>query len=434
MSAPTLNSAADQYDKLGDGSNTAGTCLLSTQSVAGVVKTVDALVAGDDAGHSVGNGGGDAVDFPPPWYGTRHYFRPLNCSDWSALWAQRRWLGRDVERLLKSIDYRIEQWPQRFARPGQQYRENASLIAISELDAKSTICRCGTIGSSHMKFPTGRCGKWKICPFCGHKKRVEILKKFLPVFKRGRWWFMTISPESLCPLNMFYVDYLVDWWEACRYALVNMIDEDQVQGAFILETIAIARYWPFAQARPHVHVVLLANELTPATIDRLKEHLKAYHGQCWDSRKKKWVEPVVYPKPLWSRASTRTYELKHDYDFASILSYLCNPVNLAAAYIQDWPKVARNMAQARLFNEIVVEAMDAWHAGMEGRWGHNYFGALQHAHRDFKGVAKAKRDTESFGRAIKLKLADCLMKRVMNFDLADLGEPVEFLDWEQGAG
>ena len=429
MSAHTRNSTPDHNDKLDDGSNTAGNCLLSTQSVAGAVAPTNASAAVDDSGDA----GSDAVDGPPPWYATRHHFRPLNCCDWSALWAQRRWLGQDVTRLLASIDYRIEQWPQRFARPKHQYRENASLIAVSELDAKSLICRCGTISSSGTNFRPGRCGRWKICPYCSHKKRLEILKKFLPVFRRGRWWFVTISPVDCCPLCMCYVDYLVDWWEACRYALVDMIAEGVIQGAFILETIAISQYWPHAQARPHVHVVLLADELTRATIDRLKELLNLYNGQWWDSRKKKWVEPVVLPKPLWSRASTRTYELKHGYDFASVLSYMCNPVNLAAAYIQDWPKVAGSMARARHLNEIAVEAMEAWHAGMEGRWGHKYFGALQHAHRDFKGVAKANRDSESFARAIKLKLTDCMMKRIVNFDPADLGDPVEFQDGEEGA-
>ncbi|MCX6925146.1 MAG: hypothetical protein NT154_18325, partial [Verrucomicrobia bacterium] len=250
------------------------------------------------------------------------------------------------------------------------------------------------------------------------------------------WWFTTISPEDFCVQNMQHVDHLTAWWEACRYALVNMIAEGEVQGAFILETIAIARYWPHAHARPHVHVVLLANEVTPATIGRLKELLNVYKGEWWDSRTKKWVEPGIepfLPEPLWSRASTRTYELRKDYDFASVLSYMCDPVNLAKAYIEDWPKVAGNVAQTRHLNEIAVEAIEAWHAGMIERWGHKYFGALQHAHRDFKGVAKARRGSESFGRAIKLKLTDCIMKRIINFDPADLGEPVEFQDREQGA-
>jgi hypothetical protein len=424
LSAPTRNPPGDQYDKLGgiSSGSVGGTCLPSIPAPDGVVEPVDVLAAGDNAGI-----GGDDYNVPPGWYGTREYFRPINCCDWSAMWAQRRWLGRDVERMLASIDYRIEQWPQRFARPEHQYRENASLIAMSEFDAKSLICRCGTIGSSRTKFRPGKCGRWKICPYCSHKKRLEILKKFLPAFKRGRWWFMTISPESLCPLNMLYVDYLVDWWEACRYALVNMIAEGVIQGAFMLETIAISQYWPHAQARPHVHVVLLADELTRATIDRLKELLNLYNGQWWDSRKKKWVEPVVLPKPLWSRASTRTYELKHGYDFASVLSYMCNPVNLAKAYIEDWPKIAGNMAQARLFNEIAVEAMEAWHAAMIERWGHKYFGALQHAHRDFNGVAKKKRVSKSYERALKLNLADSMMKRIVNFDPNGLGEPIEFL-------
>jgi hypothetical protein len=108
MSAPKRNSTPDQYDKL-DGSSSSegadGSCLLSTQAVAGVVEPL----AADDAG--------DCDAAPPDWYNPSANFTPLNCCDWSALWEQRRWLGQEVERLLDSIEYRIEQWPRRFARP-----------------------------------------------------------------------------------------------------------------------------------------------------------------------------------------------------------------------------------------------------------------------------------------------------------------------------
>jgi hypothetical protein len=219
-------------------------------------------------------------------------FPPLNYTDWDALWKHRRWLERpQVRSLLKSIDYRIKEWPQRFARERHQYRENASLISMSEFEQASSFCRCCTIGSGRGKFKHGRCNVWKLCPYCSHKKRMEILRKFLPAFRRGRWWFLTISPASTCNLNILTVQCLVGWWEACRFALDTLIKTGVIKGAFPLETIAIHAYWPNAVARPHVHMVLLADSMTRSITDELGRLVASYHSQWWYPRKRQWIEP-----------------------------------------------------------------------------------------------------------------------------------------------
>jgi hypothetical protein len=134
------------------------------------------------------------------------------------------------------------------------------------------------------------------------------------------------------------------------------------------------------------------------------------------------------PEPIWSAASTRTYAIRRDFDFASVLSYLCNPVNLAEAYMADWPKVAGSKRDSVKFNENAIEAVNAWCAAMHGRWGHRYLGALQHAHGDFTGIKKSTRETKHFRRVVKDMLEDCRLKRMMEFDPDDLGTPVEFED------
>lgn len=372
-------------------------------------------------------GAGAEATARPWWLNGYVVFPPLDYTDWRALLEQRRWLQAHVGGLLKSIDYRIKEWPQRFARERHQYRENASLIAMSEFAQASSFCRCGTIGSGRGKFKYGRCNVWKLCPYCSHKKRMEILRKFLPVFQRGRWWFLTISPVEMRNLNPCTTECFVAWWEACRYALDTLIKAGVIKGAFILETLSVHAYWPHAVALPHVHVVILADAVTRATTDELNRLLASYHGQWWDTRKRQWVEPDV-PRPIWCAASTRTYAIRRDFDFASVLSYLCNPVNLAAAYIQDWPKVAGNRRDAIKFNENVIEAVNAWCAAMYDRWGHKYMAALQHAHNDFTGIKKSTREKKQHRRLVKDMLEDCRLKRMIQFDPNDLGTPVEFED------
>jgi hypothetical protein len=66
LSAPTRNSNPDQYDKLDDGSNAAGTCLLSTQTDTGTVEPADSQADVDDAGDRDYDD-----DAPTPWYFTR---------------------------------------------------------------------------------------------------------------------------------------------------------------------------------------------------------------------------------------------------------------------------------------------------------------------------------------------------------------------------
>ena len=108
-----------------------------------------------------------------------------------------------------------------------------------------------------------------------------------------------------------------------------------------------------------------------------------------------------------------------------MLSYLCNPVNLAAAYIQDWPLVAGNQWERSQFNENVAEAINAWCAALLGRWGHRYIGALQHAHRDFTGVKRTVRETQQHRRMIKDLLSECQLRRLADFDPDDLDQPLE---------
>lgn len=361
----------------------------------------------------------------PAWGTASPVFLPINFTSWSDLMSHRRWLPRATVRLLKSIDFRIKEWPLRFAREQHLYRENASLIAMSEFASPDTFCRCCTIGSGRGNFSHGVCHIWKLCPYCSHKKRLTILRKFLSKFRQGHWWFLTISPERLCNVNICTVDCIRAWWEACRYALCRLIDAGLIRGVFLFETISFHNYWPTAKGLPHIHAVVLADSMTSGITDDLKRVFGEYHGQSWSPKKRAWLEPAR-PEPIWANPSTRTYAINREHDFAATLSYLCNPVNLAEAYVRDWPQVAGSIRNSCQFNENAIEAFNAWCAAMHGRWGHQYFGALQHASAGFTGVKKAAREKRQHLRLIKGILDDCQMQRMATFRPDELSSPVEF--------
>src|SRR5438445_6322141 len=122
---------------------------------------IDKLEVGSDEVHNAAGGApagvGADVIARPWWDNGWVVFPPLAYTDWDVLWRHRRWLEPpQVRSLLKSIDYRIREWPQRFARKRHQYRENASLIAMSEFEQASAFCRCGTIGASKGRFKSGK--------------------------------------------------------------------------------------------------------------------------------------------------------------------------------------------------------------------------------------------------------------------------------------
>lgn len=376
-----------------------------------------------------------------PWWNPHNYgVQPVNLCDFDELWKYRHLVSEEMmflTELLKSIDYRIDQWPQRFDRAKHMYRENACLIAASEYSKRLNFCRCSRLGKpGNYGYATGRCRIWRLCPYCSHKKRLELLRKYLPVFKAGKWWFLTISPEEFGHVHSTNIDALISWWEACRFALQQLIDGGLIDGALVFETLSVHHYWPDALGLPHVHVVILAGRMTKDTTSLLTEILASYMGESWDSQSKQWAprmevypdvddQPILAPEPLWATASTRTYPIPEQHDMAAVVSYLCNPVNFAEAYVQEWPQVNGDARNSSFFNENAIEAIICWEHAIDQRWGHRYMGALHHSRNDFAGVKKAQRETEAHIAMVNLRLKLCGIEQSEGDPCEHLGTAIE---------
>jgi hypothetical protein len=304
---------------------------------------------------------------------------------------------------------RIELWPHRFAREGQMYAENAGIIALSGWFGRHDFCRCGNLYfRSHQKHPSP-CNQWRVCPYCAHKRRMRMQRQFLPAYYRGRWWFLTLSFTRSAWVGWHAKEDISLWWDACRWALFNMLLAGAFRGVFVFEALHIESYWPHPLVLPHVHVIVLADEITPGLLDELRARVAAYSGQRWDSRSKKWIQPE---QPEFIHAT---------------------PINWAEKYVEQWPKLPRN--DRSFFNQNVFEVIDGWEIEslsysktrrVASRRQHYFLGQLQHAHRDYVGIARKERDSALNNARVRDLLAECNAAQSLGFAPEDLGEPIEF--------
>jgi hypothetical protein len=148
-----------------------------------------------------------------------------------------------LQELADATDYRILRFPQRFAREGQHYADNANILLLSRLTGKDSLLKCGLLRHT--------CKRWKLCPYCCHVKRMEILGKFLPVFQthEGRWGFLNLSFTRPHYCGDCYHDLLGLLWDALRFGFEMMIDQGEFDAAFLLEEFAVLSYWCGAAGR-----------------------------------------------------------------------------------------------------------------------------------------------------------------------------------------
>ncbi|HRZ46287.1 MAG TPA: hypothetical protein P5555_13945 [Candidatus Paceibacterota bacterium] len=135
------------------------------------------------------------------------------------------------QRLLVETLNRIESYPQRFARKGQDYSATAGIVLMADAGFARQFCMC-SIGGGH-------CGRWRICPFCCHLKRKAILSKFLPTMHRSNCYFSTLSFDGPLPFEIPFNEHVDVYWAACEYATRTMRLEGYFSGVFSFEAFFI---------------------------------------------------------------------------------------------------------------------------------------------------------------------------------------------------
>jgi hypothetical protein len=343
-------------------------------------------------------------------------------------------LDAHLQDLADATSYRILMLPQRFAREGQHYADNANILLLSWLTGKEAFLKCGLL--SHT------CKRWKLCPYCCRIKRMEVLGKFLPVFQtyEGRWGFFNLSfTRPHC-----YEDVLEFFWDALRFGFEMMIEQGEFDAVFLLEEFAVLSYWPVPKVMAHVHAVVLADEITIQKTDRLKTFVNNYPGwvkvpQIWVTQKKlrtRLGDRLVDRKRRWLQLydcdgiplalSSRTYQIETEMDFAGILAYLVKPIDWSEIYRKEWDRYCAEDREVRVwFNQNVDQVVHCFQFWSWNRPQHSYLGKAHHARKDFIGIPKKKRETAHQEGLLRARLEECNDERLFTVADADFGRPLE---------
>jgi hypothetical protein len=69
-----------------------------------------------------------------------------------------RLLDPNLQDFATATEARILRFPQRFAREGQHYLDNANTLLLSRMSGKKWFFKCGLLKHT--------CKKLKVCPYC----------------------------------------------------------------------------------------------------------------------------------------------------------------------------------------------------------------------------------------------------------------------------
>ncbi|MFZ1072661.1 MAG: hypothetical protein WAO21_04420 [Verrucomicrobiia bacterium] len=223
---------------------------------------------------------------------------------------------------------------------------------------------------------------------------MELLKKYLTKYHQHKWYSMTIAFDgflSLCPV---IGDDISLYWEACVYAIKRMVTEGYFNGAVWSEELHVQSFLTH-EVQPHVHVVIMADEITIEHIERLKSYVYEYRGQSYYFQQG-GLRPDDNER-VTHKVSTRTRPIKSRYHFANALSYLAKANDPSKPYQRDFEQVMRlgRWAVADL-NQNVSEILAGFALHAHNRRQIDYKGKLDARTRNkFVGVKKVARSHKS---------------------------------------
>lgn len=323
----------------------------------------------------------------------------LNHADLTELHRNRNLLSQQQRACLEDTLFRIERFPQRFARTRQAYAQNAGLIIMSEFPHIERFSRCCferqmLDAKTHRVVKCQpRCNFWQLCPYCCHIKRQDLLRKLLPVFGSRPCFLVTISFSHSLEIQSGRDQCVFAYWGACQYALKTMWLEGIIAGGFVLEDFFIDSYYPIKKVLPHCHAVVLADRIAPEHIDTMGELIRSYTGQVWCSRKRRWLDPG-FAGLIEVGPTIFCDHLQALPDFSDALCYCVKPVDFYRPYARLWEEFGPDAAkQAWLFNQNKDDVIFAWQYHREDRYQQYYLGNLHASSSAFIGVNKQERNT-----------------------------------------
>ena len=271
----------------------------------------------------------------------------LNDTDLDEITRRRRLLTSRQRWLLDAINYRVETYPQRFARDAR-YAQTAGLVLLSEWERRQKFCHCS--------IRNRLCGLWKLCVHCSYRRRTALLERFLTQFWRSRWWFLTISFDGVLPFEGHFAEDMGLYWTACHKAVRALVKDGSFLGAVKVEELHVESLLPLV-VLPHCHFLIAAEDVTGDHLEELRQLVLAHRGTQPDWR---IGQPVTDETELVGlRVMAKADHLATVGDLARVLRYMVKPLDLVTPYLCAWPEAALNeRAGVPDLNLNVVEFFD----------------------------------------------------------------------------
>lgn len=201
---------------------------------------------------------------------------------------------------------------------------NGTVLISTRSTYTQKFCFCGRRTPQNR---SGRCNLWTLCPRCSFLRQRNYLCRYLPSFHQGHWRFATLSYTGHLEFNSASSENALHLWDSAKTAILQIIENQDVSGAFWVEEIAILDFLPL-RVIPHVHAIL-DSELTPR---RLREcFLESMRSQ------NPLLPPTVNVQGIPSAKS-----------LGQRLQYLVKPINLYRRYRERWDAMRINARQLNL--------------------------------------------------------------------------------------
>jgi len=296
---------------------------------------------------------------------------------------------------LRTVQRKRELYPQRYR---DDYLRHSSLLLLSNGWSSATRFSLCSIRNSVNR--SGQCRLHKFCPYCAYLEKQQVLARYVPVFKSGIWFFVTLSFTGdlrMSGTNDYYD--LLHYWDACKSALKSLVEQRLVRGVFWTEELAVNSIAP-THVLPHIHATIEADEFGAGRVEELKalaiNHLNAVLGPDH-------LQPDIKVTSVNSQRSL----LSH-------LQYQVKPVQIVRAYDLGWCGAVQNdRAGAVGLNSETTDLVLGYSSITNRRTKLNYAGNLNPKTKFYVGSKKTQ-----------LKAAQSMVHAVMR-------EGVDYIEMEE---
>jgi hypothetical protein len=270
-------------------------------------------------------------------------------------------------RLLGMVKRKVDLHPQRYER--DSYHETASMLILSNWPSAERLAYCGIPSSVNRG---GLCRLHQFCPYCCWKVRTRAQFTYVPSFYRTSWHFLT---GSFCGDLRFTGSDGYDWldyWDAYKAALSDLVKAGLINGAYWTEELAINSLLP-TRVLPHIHAIIDADAFTAATKELLKTKTTQY------------LQSNLGPDVL--EPDVRVDAIHEQKGLLDRIGYMNKTVRLRPAYYRDWLAASvHNHTCAQGLNSSLTDLVEGHSQFTRRRKKMNAQGTLNPKDKKFIGV------------------------------------------------